>query len=177
MKTIVEAGWTGLLRFQRWVMFLSCSAIIVGLFTEVVCRYILQTSIFGMNELVLIPAIWMYFIGASYASHEGSHISANVLQVYMKSERAKAILRLVIAVISLILGIIFTYWASYYVLDSVRRGGTTSIFDFPLVIPQSAVVAGFVLMVLYTTVDLVKAARDVRAPQSIRLVLRQRVTL
>lgn len=167
MKPILAAGWAGLLRFQRWVMFLSCAAIIIGLFAEVVCRYILKTSIFGMNELVLIPAIWMYFIGASYAAHQGSHISANVLQVYLRSERAKAVLRLAIAIISIVLGVIFTYWASFYVLDSVRRGATTSIFDLPLVIPQSAVVVGFVLMVLYTSVDLVKAACDVRAPQSI----------
>lgn len=165
MRRLLRASWTGLLGFQKWVMFLSCAAIIVGLFAEVLFRYVFRTSIFGLNELVLIPAIWMYFMGASYAAHQGSHISANVLQVYLKSERAKATLRLVIAVISVVLGVIFTYWASYYVLDSFQRGGTTSIFDLPLIIPQSAVVVGFVLMVLYTVVDLLKAVRDVREPQ------------
>ncbi|SMY12654.1 TRAP transporter small permease [Brevibacterium jeotgali] len=167
MKPVLQAIWAGLVRFQKWVMFLSCAAIIIGLFAEVICRYVLRTSIFGMNELVLIPAIWMYFMGASYAAHQGSHISANVLQVYLRSERAKAVLRLMIAVISMILGVIFAYWATYYVMDSVQRGGTTSIFDIPLVIPQSAVVLSFVLMVLYTAVDVAKAARDVRAPQGI----------
>lgn len=167
MRSFFSVAWDGALGLQRWIMFLSCAAIIVGLFAEVLGRYVFSASIFGLNEVVMIPAIWMYFMGASYAAHRGEHISANFLQVYARSDRSKAILRLVITAISLVLGVVFTYWASYYVFDSFQRNGTTSIFDIPLVIPQSAVVVSFVLMVMYTIVDLLKAISDVRGPHGV----------
>lgn len=163
MKAALSGGARGLLAAQRWIMFLSCALIIVGLFSEVVLRYAFGTSILGMNELIVIPALWMYFIGASYASQQRSHISANVLQVYLRGERARATLRLVIAVISLGLALVFTWWGMLYLVSSAERGGTSSVFGLPLLLSQSAVTCGFVLMTLYGVGDVVSALRDMRA--------------
>ncbi|GAA2104682.1 MULTISPECIES: TRAP transporter small permease [Brevibacterium] len=173
MKTALAAGARGLLAVQRWIMFLSCALIIVGLFSEVVLRYAFGTSILGMNELIVIPALWMYFIGASYASHQGSHISANVLQVYLRGERARAVLRLVIAVISLGLALVFTWWGVLYLVSSAERGGTTSVFGLPLLLSQSAVTCGFVLMTLYALTEVLRAAREVRDAGEDRALARE----
>lgn len=45
----------------------------------VFARYGLNADVFGYDEIVLVDSFWMYFIGASYAMYEGSHVKADIL--------------------------------------------------------------------------------------------------
>lgn len=156
-----------LLGIQRVVLAVSCALIIVGLFAEVVARYVFSASILGLAELILIPTLWMYFIGASYASRRGEHISANILDVLLGSERAKAVVVLIVAVISVVLSVILAYWGIAYLTESIARGASSNIWGMPLAIMQSAVTVGFLLMCAYAVLDLVAAVRRLRTPDRV----------
>ena len=166
MKKQLHVAARALLAAQRWILFICCALVVIGLFAQVILRYVLGTTILGLNELILIPTIWMYFIGASYASAEGTHISADVLQVYLRSNRIKQVVRTIVSAISLAVGLILSWWACLYIQHSLDRPGATPVFGLPLIIVQMAVIVGFILMSFYTAVDLYRAIAQLKSDRS-----------
>lgn len=162
MPAFFSAGAKALISAQRWILFICCVCVVIGLFAQVILRYVFGTALLGLSEIILIPTLWMYFIGASYASAQGTHISANVLQAYIGNVRAKAVIRAIVAVISLVVGLVLSWWACLYVDHSLNRPGHTSVFELPLISVQSAVLVGFFLMTFYTAVSLFSAITDLR---------------
>lgn len=150
MRKIFHLLAESLLAIQRWILFICCVLVIIGLFAQVILRYVLGTTILGLNELILIPTVWMYFVGASYASAEDTHISADILQVYLRSQKLKQVIQVVVLAISLTVGFIFSWWACLYIQHSLDRPGATPVFSIPLIVVQSAVIVGFFLMTIYT---------------------------
>lgn len=169
MKKQLRIAAESLLGLQRWILFICCALVVVGLFVQVVLRYLLGTTVLGLNELILIPAIWMYFIGASYASAQGTHISADVLQVYLRSDRIKQIVQVIVNTVSLAVGLVLSWWACLYIQHSLDRPGATPVFGLPLIVVQSAVVVGFVLMTCYTAAHLYTAITELNSDRT-RLV-------
>ncbi|WP_286957573.1 TRAP transporter small permease [Brevibacterium sp. UBA7493] len=139
------------------IVALSFAAIILGLGAEVVSRYALGKSLFGMSEILVIPMFWLYFLGASLSSHDGGHISANILDTYLKKERPRLLLESIVAIVTLAISVVLTYWAVLYFIDAVQRDGRSNVLGIPLTIPQSAVLIGFCLMAFYTAVRATQA--------------------
>lgn len=163
MTTFLASGARGLISAQRWIMFICCACVIIGLFAQVILRYVFETTMLGLSELILIPTLWMYFIGASYASAQRTHISAEILQSYIRNSRVKGVIRAIVAAISLAIGLVLSWWALLYVEHALARPKSTSVFEIPLITVQAAVLVGFVLMTFYTAVNLYSEITDLRA--------------
>ena len=73
----------------------------LGQFFQVITRYVLQIPVMGLEETMLYPTIWLYIFGAINASRENTHIRANVLEIFISTERAHTILAIVGEIISL----------------------------------------------------------------------------
>src|SRR5699024_8762724 len=120
---------------------------------------IFQADLYGLEELILIPAFWMYFMGASYGTHLDTHITADLTKVYIKSEKIKSIIQLLNTVICFVIAVVFTFWAYNFVVWSINSGGTSSAWQYPLYIPKSSIMVGFILMSLYLGVKVIKDAK------------------
>ena len=59
----------------------------LGQFVQVVTRYVLQVPVMGLEETMLYPTLWLYILGAVNASRENTYIHANVLEIFIKTER------------------------------------------------------------------------------------------
>ncbi|SFB02089.1 TRAP-type C4-dicarboxylate transport system, small permease component [Lentibacillus halodurans] len=159
MKKYVYSIWNFLLNLQKGIMIISSILILLGLVATVLLRYIFQADLYGLEELILIPAFWMYFMGASYGTHLDTHITADLTKVYIKDERIKSMVQLLNTVICLVIAIVFTFWANSFVIWSINSGGNSSAWKYPLYIPQSAIMIGFILMSLYLAVKMVNDAK------------------
>lgn len=139
----------GLMRFFDVVMASSNLAICIMILIGAFMRYILKKDFYGMEELVLLIAFWMYFIGSAVATREGSQVSADLVSSMLKSERQKAVLTLVRTLITLILFAILVKWAWSYMLWSLEKRPTTAVYKLPMAIAHAALLLSFVLSVLY----------------------------
>jgi len=137
-------------------MILSSSLILLGLGVTVVLRYVFQTGLHGLEELIIIPAFWMYFIGAAYGTYTKEHITADIVSVYLKGEKKRLWLKVIISLINCSLISIFAFWSIEYILWSINSGAHSNVWKYPMYIPQSSILVGFGLMTLYTFVELVK---------------------
>lgn len=149
-----------LLTLQQTIMVISSLLIVVGLGITVVLRYVFQTGLQGLEELIIIPAFWMYFIGAAYATQNKEHITADIVSVYIKSERIHLWLGLVVSLINFGLISIFAYWSLQFIQWSINSGARANVWDYPLYVPQSAILVGFVLMTFYTLLQVLKKINE-----------------
>jgi TRAP-type C4-dicarboxylate transport system permease small subunit len=160
MKKFVLFIWNALVYLQRWFLIIAGCLITVLVFIEVMLRYVFESPLFGIEELIVFIAMWLYFIGAALGAHERSHIKADVIHVWVKSARGMAIIHTINSVITVTLSAIMASWCYDYFLFGIQKGGQSPALRIPLVLPQSAVFVGAILMTLYFFVELVDNFRN-----------------
>lgn len=146
-----------LMKVFNTIMFIAsglvCGMIIVGAFM----RYILHKDFYGSEELILLAAFWMYYIGSAVATYEDSHISADLIRSSLKSEKALAVQKFLVTIVSLFLFLILSKWSYDFIMWSIDKGATTAVYKFPMVYSQASLLFTFVLSSIYTVMHLVKS--------------------
>jgi len=140
---------------------------VLGISLNVFFRYVLEKNFFGMEEVIVIFAFWLYFIGGSYGTYERSHISADLTSVYIKNEKFLALIKAFISLITLFLSLLFTYWAIEFFMWGLQHPSKSPSLQIPTIIPQSSIFFGFILMSLYLTVHFIRDTIDIFTPTKI----------
>lgn len=169
---------TGLLRLQRYLMGFATAAVAILIFTQVFIRYFLDIPLYGVEEISAYLAVWLYFIGSGYGVYQGNHISASVMDLILKSERARDAFHIVVTVITLVLiGWMFSICFDYFQW-SLKRTPKSPELRLPLFYVHAAMVAGLGLMLFYSTIELVRRVMLFRQGQAyVSLVELDRIRL
>lgn len=130
---------------------------------EVLLRYVLKAPLMGIEELMLVPTIWLYMLGGANASYEKSHIECGILTLYMKKERTICIFQIFKAVISMVLLFWLVYWGWRYLNYSLKLGKVSDLLLIPMVICEGAMFFGYTLMSIYAVRDVVQAFGNFRS--------------
>lgn len=155
MKRIGLKIWNGLIHLQKIFMVVAGCMITVLVFVEVLLRYIFGSPLFGVEELICLIAMWLYFIGASYGAYERSHIKAELIHIWFKRPRSYALVRTISSVITFVLSIIMISWTYPYFIWGITKGETSQALLLPMVLSQSAIFVSAILMSLYFFVELI----------------------
>ena len=131
-----------------------------GQFLQVMTRYVFEVPVMGLEESLLYPTLWLYVMGAVNASRENTHIRANVLEIFIKTERQKNLLAVVGEVLSLIVGCWLTYWAWDFTKYSMRVWRESPTLYLPTFYVDVALVIGMTLMMVFTAFHLWGHIRD-----------------
>jgi TRAP-type C4-dicarboxylate transport system permease small subunit len=103
----------------------------------------------GLEEVAVIPTLWLYILGAVNASRDDTQIRANVLEIFLSTERARHILLVVSESCSLVISVWLTFWAWDYLRYAWRVGKETPTLYLPTFIYESALFLGLLVMTLY----------------------------
>lgn len=136
-----------------------------GQFVQVITRYVLELPVMGLEESLLYPTMWLYVLGAVNASRENHHIRANVLEIFLSTERAHTVLAIIGELLSLAVGIWLTTWAWDFTRYSWRVWKESPTLYIPTFYVDVALVIGMLLMMLYTAVHLVAHVRSLFAAE------------
>lgn len=145
-----SAFWRVLTGAQRTVLMVCNLAIVFIVVSAVIMRYALELDFYGSEEILMIFAHWLYFIGAAHGSLENSHVEADFIQDWLAGTKTAGVLAYARDIIEICVLLVLTYWAFLFVSFAVERWPVSSGWGIPLLVPQSAVFAGFVLMTLHT---------------------------
>ncbi len=148
-------AWDVMLKLQRFLAALSTVIVVFELGIVVVCRYIFEINVLGYDEIILIGAYWMYFIGSSYATWEESHVSADVLSMFV-SKITQQKLALFSKMVQVIVGVPMVYLSFDLVRWDILIDPRTIDWGIPYLIPHMGILAGFVLMLFYNSVYLLR---------------------
>jgi TRAP-type C4-dicarboxylate transport system permease small subunit len=123
-------------------------------FANIIGRYVFSVSLYWAEEAMLFLMIGCVFLGASHAGWLGRHIRMDVVISLLPPRARKAfdVLSDIVTIATCIAVAVFAWpvMTMFYELD--QRSETANI---PLVIPQSAVPIGLVLMAVLIAVRLI----------------------
>jgi TRAP-type C4-dicarboxylate transport system permease small subunit len=147
---------------QKFFLFYLFALLILAMMLELLVRFFLKQSIFGLSDFIGFASVWLYAIGASYASYERSHIKAEFVNVIVKSDPLRHLFRFISAVVSTIMSVIFTKWSWDLCVYSVSVGEVTQAYPVPKVIFQSSFFIGGILMAIYFLWEAIDCLDDFR---------------
>ncbi|MCW8357064.1 MULTISPECIES: TRAP transporter small permease [Marinomonas] len=119
-------------------------------------RSILDTPVFGLEELVLISAMWLYLMGAVLAAKDRSHLTADFVSVLFKNKKMIAGMSILATVISFVMALYFVSWSYELLAWSVKKSQITPVFKLPWYLSQSSLFVGSVALVFYLVRDFIK---------------------
>ena len=146
-------------RFASYVLTVLICTVALGQFVQVITRYVLEVPVMGLEETMVYPTIWLYILGAVNASREDTHIRANVLEIFLKTDRAHAVLAIIGEVLSIVIGLWLLSWVWDYTQYSERVWKESPTLYIPTFYADMALCVGMVLMIIYTCVHLIKHLR------------------
>ena len=146
-------------RFFKYSLTVLISTVAAMEFYQVVMRYILEIPVMGLEELLVYPTLWLYFLGSVNASREDTQIKANVLDVFLKTERSKLTVRVIADALGVVVSFWLTYWAWDYFRYAWRVWKESPTLYVPTFYAECSLFIGLVLMTMYASFYLVKNFR------------------
>ncbi len=132
-----------ILTTHKVILFITGAIVALLMFGQVVMRYVFSMSVYGVEELAVFFAFWVYFIGLAYTSWDDYHISADLVPLMTKSERVRKFFKIFSKGASVIIAGFMAYLASIQVLWFVKKQATTVELGIPLWIIYALICYGF----------------------------------
>lgn len=146
---------------QEYFTMLLTIVLPVLIVVQVVLRYVFKAPLFGIEELMLFPIIWLYMIGGANASRTRSHIDCGILTLYIhEGTNGRAVFNVIRSLISIVVSLWLTYWAYWYFMYSLKTWKLSPLLRFPMFFAESAVLIGLVLMTIYTGAELLDVFKE-----------------
>jgi TRAP-type C4-dicarboxylate transport system permease small subunit len=143
--------WKFMVQLQRWLVVASSIFVMLIMCLTVLLRYVFKSDLYGIEEIVVIAAFWLYFIGGSYGVYDKSHVKADIIP-QMMSQKSQAFLSAIIRLTMSVLCCLFTYWAVGMIGHSLKYMPRTTGLRIPIVISQFSVLLGYFLMAIYSII-------------------------
>ena len=149
-----------LVELQKFFLFYFFLLLVLGMMLDLLTRFFIGESIFALSDFIGFASVWLYAIGASFASYERSHIKAEFLNVFVKSNRIRHFTRFIAASVSTVMSVVFAKWSWDLCVYSISVGEVTQAYPVPKVIFQSSFFFGAILMIIYFLWEAVSCFQD-----------------
>lgn len=143
-------------RFFKYSLTILISTVALMEFVQVVMRYIFEIPIMGLEEVLVYPTLWLYFLGSVNASREDTQIKANVLDVFLKTDRSKLTIRVIADALSLVTCSWLTWWAWEYFRYALRVWKESPTLYIPTFYAECSMFIGMAFMTFYVVFYLFK---------------------
>lgn len=96
--------------------------LVVIISAATVMRYVLEMDLYGYEEWIKIFAFWLYFMGAGFGAYAGTHVSADLVQSYVKEGTFKRLLIFTKTFITLGVTLLFTWYGyDFFIFGFTER--------------------------------------------------------
>jgi TRAP-type C4-dicarboxylate transport system permease small subunit len=146
-------------------MIASTVAVLSLLASVVLGRYIFHVDIYGYEELLLVSAFWMYFIGATYAMYEGTHVRAEIVGMFL-SPQNRYRLKIAADAVQIIVSSVLTVLAFNLIVRAAQTWQVSVCWDIPFLLYQLPIFIGFLAMTFYLALELLKDIQKLKSPDS-----------
>lgn len=144
-----------------YILLVSCIFLVILIFSQVWLRYVLHLSMLWVEEVAIVPAFWMYMMGAAYATFERSHIKVDIVEITVKGSRRRLIIKFIASLITLGLAMLFIQWGYDFFTWDLEHNPQTYTLRFPIIYARSSFFFGAgILGGFYFWIETIDLARQ-----------------
>jgi TRAP-type C4-dicarboxylate transport system permease small subunit len=148
-------------KIMRVILPTLITFIAVLMTLQTILRYILHMPLNSVEELILIPSIWLYFLGSIEASRKETHMNARLLEIYFKTPRQIAVIRSLSAFFGIFISIWLSYWSYDLLRYSLRIKKESLILGYRLTVIECMPFICFGLISVYMVCEFLRYAKKV----------------
>ncbi len=126
----------------------------------VIARYVLELSIVGLHEPILMAALALYMTGALIASRRQRHLAVDWLGARLTSPGARRAHAAAVAAVTIVVCVFFCWWSYRMLAWGIARPQLSPAWRIPVWIAQIPIAVAAVGCLAYAVRDLVAALRD-----------------
>lgn len=158
VEDVVEsfAPWRWLHSFFKIATIAFLMATVAVIFFIVLMRYIFHFNLYGMDEILTIVTMWLYFMGGIYGTYEESHIQGDLLNLVWTQRWQYKAHKIYIYAVCVFLMALWSYWGVKYFgncIGSPRRNTATKL---PFWINQIPIAIGMWGMLFYSVYHFIR---------------------
>lgn len=110
---------------------------------------------YGSEEIILFVATWLYFTGSISACRRKSHVSGDMLNMFITNKKITFICNVIKSILSLGMSVMFCIWACQFVYWQYDLSSRTSVYKLPMYLTQLPLAIMFVFWSIYLLRDLI----------------------
>ncbi len=158
MIDAVEKAVAWLLAFTRAASAICLMASVLINFANIIGRYFFSVSIPWAEEIMLFLMVGCVFTGCCAVAWQGRHIRMDVL-ISVLPPTPRRLLMLLSELVLIAAAIAVAYFSWPVITQLAAFDERSEAANFPLVVPQSMVPIGYVLMALLVAIRLLTTGR------------------
>ena len=147
-------------RVMAFLVFSSSAFLVVLLFSQVWLRYIFQLPLLWVEEVALIPAFWLYLLGAAYGTYERSHIKVDIVHLLAKKEKRRLVVRFLASLTAFLATLLLMSWGYDLFKWDLALGPRSSTLRIPYLYAHCSLLLVPILFAYYFMVETVDLARQ-----------------
>lgn len=136
-----------------------CSVIamfmVLLVFLQVVLRAF-NMPLFGIEELLTFPTIWLYFLGGVCASFTDAHIECGLIGAVCKNPKAVVASQCFANICASLLSVYVLQWVWQYAQYSLKINKVSAILGIPMPLGELVMFVGLVLMAVFTISKMIR---------------------
>jgi len=134
--------------FEKFSITILFAVATLLLFLNVVLRYVFDTGLFWVLELVQYLFAWVVLIGAAHGVKQGIHLGIDIMLERMPPRLRRAAVLLAVASCIAFVSIV-DYQSFVYIIKIYQWGDLTEDLQIPQWIPYTAIPVGLSLMLYH----------------------------
>ena len=143
-----------LVRVINIVLVALNTAVAGAMFWMVVSRHFLTSSpMLWIEEMIILLALWLYFIGGASCSFGDGHVKGGFLDIWL-DEKKQRTMRLVAGFCELIILAVYTWLAADYYIYLFNSSKSAIYLDLNKSWWELSVVVGLILMAIFVVFHL-----------------------
>ena len=149
------------------ICFAMSLLLTVAISSATIARYCFNKDLLGYEEWIKVFAFWLYFMGSAYGAFEGTHISADLVQSYMKPGRLRDFMLVLRNVITFGISVLFVWYGwGYFKFDLFgplgdgRFTAKSVLWGIPAYFSSGAIFLGLLFMAWYFGADLQRSLKS-----------------
>ena len=132
-------------------------------FFVVILRYGFNADLFAYEEWLMVIAFWMIFLASAVATHNNSHISADILGIFMKNPKTIWMRSILVKSIELFILLYLTYLGYVMITEEIAAYPNWQMsiaLKIPFLVPRLGIAFGFLMMTIYTILYLYMLVKE-----------------
>lgn len=149
------------------ICFVMSLLLTIAISSATIARYCFNKDLLGYEEWIKVFAFWLYFMGSAYGAFEGTHISADLVQSYVKPGRFRNFMLVLRNVITFGISVLFAWYGwGYFKFDLFgplgdgRFTAKSVLWGIPAYWSSGAIFLGLLFMAWYFGADLLRSLKS-----------------